>query len=94
MILYKSNNLWKQMATFNDLTSVPEDDNDDFHPLRMMLSMTLQINLACKTGVLTNYSVIGKYDPALWAHPLVADKECSTRNWYTGMTNGRSTPGK
>jgi hypothetical protein len=59
-----------------------------------MLSVTLQIDLAHKTGVPTNYSVIGKYDPALWAHPLVAAKVSSTRNWYTGTTNGRSMPGK
>jgi hypothetical protein len=82
------------MATFNDLTSIPEDGNNDFHPSKTMLSTTLWIDIAHKTGVLTNYSVIGKYDPALWAHPLVADEASSTRKWYTGTTNGRSTPGK
>jgi hypothetical protein len=81
------------MATFKDFAGVPEDGLDDFHPSRTMLSATLRIDLARKAGAPTDYASIGPYDPALWAHPMVADESSTTRKWFTEKSNGRNTPG-
>lgn len=82
------------MDTLNELGKVPDDGEDDFHPSRTILSATLRIDIARKTGAPTDYSAISQYDPALWAHPLVADESSRTRKWFTGKPSGRSTPGK
>ena len=79
-----------QLATLNRVADVPEDDLNDFHPSKLLLSASIQVDLAQSDEVPTDYSRISWKDVEISKHPMVTDNS-KMAQWWKG---GRSTPGK
>jgi hypothetical protein len=79
------------MATFERVSQVPEDNMDDLHPSRLLLSATVQVDSARSSNQPTDYSAIHRGDPHISKIPLVQDASTATGKW---IRSGRPTPGE
>jgi hypothetical protein len=79
-----------KFSTLNRAADVPEDDENDFYPSRLLLSATILIDQALHTGVPTDYNLISRNDDAVRSHPMISE-EGPTHDWFM---SGKATPGK
>jgi hypothetical protein len=89
-----TSNCSSQVATSLRAQTVPECDGEarfDFIPSRVLLSAALQLDRSQLERVDLDFSKIGRNDPLLWHHPMLADESSGTREWFKG---GRQTPGE
>ena len=71
------------------VAQVPEDDKDDFHPSHLLLSASIQVDVAQSSGQVTDYNMISQQYSEVWKHPMVEDESATSRWWKSG----RTTPG-
>jgi len=65
-----------------------EDGLDNFHLSHLLLSGMLCVYYAWSHKLLTNYSKVDKYDPAVWTHLFISKESSLARQWFLGANEG------
>lgn len=77
------------MEISQNANDIPEDQENDFHPSKLLLSAGFHVEHARTRQAPTNYNLIGRNDKCLWSNPMVRDQGTATFQWFA---EGRQTP--